>query len=200
MPLFVLLLVLVVVIDPLLLLRFPSLVRLPFPGRPVHYAESVNMALGILETPGLYNEILNTVTLFDHEKLDVYHLELAFIGWVTTLFEELKDQKAARIAEVCDHLDRASLSQLFNTAEGNGKRQRPTRAKFFDDARGSATECAGCLDALVAKRVCRGERVLEGKQMLVRIVAMLTKLVQLYSDEQILKEDEVKYSIREEVS
>jgi hypothetical protein len=26
------------------------------------------------------------MTLFDHEKLDVYQLELAFIGWVTSLF------------------------------------------------------------------------------------------------------------------
>ena len=131
--------------------------------------------------------------LFDHEKLDVYQLELAFIGWVTSLFEDLKDQGAVRIAEVCDHLDRASLSSLFNTAEGNGKRQRATRAKFFDDARGSATECAGCLDALVAKRVCGPERVVEGKQMLARIVAMLTKLVQRYSDDARLKEDEVEY-------
>src|SRR6266700_7531968 len=72
--------------------------------------------------------------LFDHEKLDVYQLELAFISWVTTLFEHLKDQKPGRVSEVCDHLDRASLSSLFNTAEGNGKRQRATRAKFFDDA------------------------------------------------------------------
>src|SRR6267142_3604540 len=114
--------------------------------------------------------------LFDHEKLDVYQLELAFISWVTTLFEDLKDQKAGRVSEVCDHLDRASLSTLFNTAEGNGKRQRATRAKYFDDARGSTTECAGCLDALVAKRICTSERVIEGKQMLSRIFAMLTRL------------------------
>ena len=133
------------------------------------------------------------MTLFDHEKLDVYQLELRFIGWVTTLFEDLKEQKVGRIAEVCDHLDRASLSTLFNTAEGNGKRQRAIRAKYFDDARGSATECAGCLDAFVAKRACVPERVIEGKQMLVRIVAMLTKLVQVYSDPTRLNEDAVEY-------
>ena len=133
------------------------------------------------------------MSLFDHEKLDVYQLELAFVGWASDLFEELKEQKGSRIAEVCDHLDRAALSSLFNTAEGNGKRQRATRAKFFDDARGSATECAACLDALVAKRVCSEERVLEGKQMLARIVGMLTKLVQIFSDEYGVKEDEVNY-------
>jgi|SRR6267378_965595 len=133
--------------------------------------------------------------LFDHERLDVYKLELAFIAWVAVVFEELKEQKAVRVAEVCDHLDRASLSTLFNTAEGNGKRQRATRAKYFDDARGSTTECAGCLDALVAKRICTSERVIEGKQMLSRIFAMLTKLVQIYSDEPRLKEDELPYRV-----
>ncbi len=136
--------------------------------------------------------------LFDHEKLDVYQLELAFISWVTTLFEDLKDQKPGRVSEVCDHLDRASLSSLFNTAEGNGKRQRATRAKFFDDARGSATECASCLDALVAKRVCDAERLVPGKQMLARIVGMLTKLVQIYTDDLRLKEDQSEYRTIEE--
>jgi four helix bundle protein len=66
---------------------------------------------------------------------------------------------------------------LLNIAEGNGKRQRQVRAKFFDDARGSATECAACLDALVAKHVCTTNRVQAGKGMLERVVSMLTKLV-----------------------
>jgi S23 ribosomal protein. len=138
------------------------------------------------------------MVLFDHEKLDVYQLELVFISWVTILFEELKDKKAGRISEVCDHLDRAGLSILFNTAEGNGKRQRATRARFFDDARGSATECASCLDALVAKQVCDSQRLVEGKQMLARIVAMLTKLVRIYSNEDSLKEEEVEYGTLEQ--
>jgi hypothetical protein len=70
---------------------------------------------------------------------------------------------------------------LFNTAESNGKRQRRVRARYFDDVRGSGTECAACLDALVAKRVCRTERVIDGKHLLLRSVSMLTKLVQRFS-------------------
>lgn len=121
-------------------------------------------------------------TLFDHEKLDVYKLELSFISWLTDLFEDLREIKGARLAETLDQLDRASLSQLLNTAEGNGKRASQLRARFFDDARGSATECAACLDALVAKRACSIKRVEEGKAMLVRIVSMLTKLVDRFDD------------------
>ena len=117
-------------------------------------------------------------TYFDHEKLDVYQLELRFITWVTRLLVDIKRRSMdARIAEVSDQLDQASLSALLNTAEGNGRRQRRTRAKFFDDARGSATESAACSDALVAKGVCNGGEIDEGKQLLLRIASILTKLI-----------------------
>jgi four helix bundle protein len=120
---------------------------------------------------------------FDHEKLDVYKAELEFIGWVTSFFSEIGGQRGRRLAEACDQLDRASLSTLLNTAEGNGKRQRPARAKYFDDARGSATECAACLDALVAKQACHAERIQSGKDLLHRIVSMLTKMVARFENE-----------------
>jgi four helix bundle protein len=114
---------------------------------------------------------------FDHEKLDVYHLQLQFIAWITPLLDEVSNASKGRTREVCDQLDRASLSTLLNMAEGNGRRQRQIRAKFFDDARGSATECAACLDALVAKKVAAPSRIEEGKCLLVRIVSMLCGLV-----------------------
>ena len=120
-------------------------------------------------------------TFFDHEKLDVYQLELRFITWVTALLSKIKQSpKKARTTEVLDQLDRTSLSALLNTAEGNGRRQRCTRAKFFDDARGSATECAAWLDALVAKGVCKAEEIDEGKQLLLRIASILTKLIERF--------------------
>ncbi|HEX9048128.1 MAG TPA: four helix bundle protein [Verrucomicrobiae bacterium] len=124
--------------------------------------------------------------MFDHEKLDVYRLELEFISWVTPLLDEVSRVATGRTREVCDQLERASLSSLLNTAEGNGKRQRQVRAKFFDDARGSATECAACLDALVAKKLVSQERILAGKQMLLRIVSMLSKLVDRFEDASVL--------------
>ena len=135
---------------------------------------------------------------FDHEKLDVYHVELRFISWVTPLLEAIKTSGAPRTAELSDQLDRASLSALLNTAEGNGKRQQRVRAKAFDDARGSATECAACLDAAVAKKACAAERVEEGKELLFRIVSMLTKLVQRFEEEGNLREDQIEYRINDE--
>jgi four helix bundle protein len=129
--------------------------------------------------------------LFDHERLDVYKLELSFITWVAALIREVKKTSDMSVAEVCDQLDRASLSSLLNTAEGNGKRQRRVRGRYFDDARGSAMESAACLDALVAKCIINAERAHEGKTMLRRIVEMLTRLVELYSN--ISHEDEEAY-------
>ena len=90
--------------------------------------------------------------------------------------------------EVCNHLDRVSLSALFNTAEGNGKRQSKLRGRFFDDARGSAAECASCLDALVAKGVCSEDRVDKGKDLLTRIVSILSKLVMRFAPETEIRE------------
>src|SRR5262245_52512609 len=122
--------------------------------------------------------ILCSMDHLDHEHLDVYRLELNFVAWVDQLLAEIKVQANAPVSEVCNQIDRASLSALLNTAEGNSKRQAKIRAKFFDDARGSSAECAACLDAMVAKRLCPSGRVVEGKQMLLRIVSMLTKLVE----------------------
>src|ERR1700756_5279469 len=82
---------------------------------------------------------------FDHEKLDVYQLELKFLSWVTQFLADLSGRSLAPTRELREQLDRASLSALPNTAEGNGRRQGRQRAKFFDDARGSAIECAACL-------------------------------------------------------
>jgi four helix bundle protein len=114
---------------------------------------------------------------FDHEKLDVYCLELQFVAWIADFFEDLSRSPVHRRRELFEQLDRASLSALLNTAEGNAKRHGRQRAKFFDDARGSAIECAACLDASVANRFVSIDRIHPGKEMLGRIVAMLTRLV-----------------------
>jgi four helix bundle protein len=135
---------------------------------------------------------------FDHEKLDVYRYELEFIEWVTPLLDEAAVSAKGRTREVCDQLDRASLSVLLNTAEGNGKRQRQVRAKFFDDARGSATECAACLDALVAKDIVPAERIISGKDLLLKIVSMLSGLVNRFDgSSDVMREDSPEYVVEE---
>ncbi len=109
---------------------------------------------------------------FDHEKLDVYQLSIAFVGWTATLVRGLGgDHKDAK-----DQLLRSSQSIPRNIAEGNGKRSSAERRRYFEIARGSATESAASLDVLVATRARRPENVAEGKVMLERIVQMLVRL------------------------
>lgn len=139
--------------------------------------------------------------MLDHDKLDVYHLELKFLGWTTQLMIDVKQSERAKIVsynEVLKQLDRASLSMLLNTVEGNGKRRRQLRAKFFDDARGSATECAACLDALVVKKLTNSELIHEGKQLLERIVAILTKLVIKFESQDSVEESQSAYGFEDE--
>ena len=92
-------------------------------------------------------------------------------------------------------LDRASTSIPLNIAEGNGKYTAPDRCRYFDIARGSALECAACLDVLVAKK--RLAQADQGKEILVRIVSMLVGLVRSTSDKR-LHEDRATYGVEHE--
>ncbi len=46
--------------------------------------------------------VLSSPPMFDHEKLDVYQLELQFIAWVTDLLEEVSGSAKRKTSEVCD--------------------------------------------------------------------------------------------------
>ncbi len=81
---------------------------------------------------------------FDHEKLSVYQEAIKFVAWADDLLEMIPKNLA-----VHSQLDRAATSIPLNIAEGNGKYTAPDRCRFFDIARGSAPECAACLDVLV---------------------------------------------------
>jgi four helix bundle protein len=83
---------------------------------------------------------------FDHEKLEVYQVAIQFVAWSENLLEECQ----GKAASAKKHLDEASSSIPNNIAEGNGKWSKKDRKKFFEVARGSALECASCLDVLVA--------------------------------------------------
>ena len=81
------------------------------------------------------------------------------------------------VAYLADQLQRAATSIPLNIAEGAGEYSRKDKARFYRMSLRSATECAALLD------VCRRLKVLEeqlffaGRDLLVRIVAMLTKMV-----------------------
>jgi four helix bundle protein len=128
---------------------------------------------------------------FDHEKLDVYQEAIAFCGWVREFLAAISSKAAAK-----DQLDRASTSIPLNIAEGNGKFSARDRARFFEMARGSALECAACLDVLLVRKLASEEQVVLPKQTLVRIVQMLVGLLRKFSARaDVLREEEAEYSV-----
>ena len=128
-------------------------------------------------------------TYFDHERLNVYQEAIAFCGWVGDLLNEITVKAAAK-----DQLDRASTSLPLNIAEGNGKFSDADRSRFLEIARGSALECAACLDVLVVRKFIATERIVPAKEQLVRVVNMLMGMLKRFSERaEFLREDEGTY-------
>ena len=110
----------------------------------------------------------------DHDKLDVYRLAIELIAWL--LDGSLKKSGLS----ATKHLDESSQSIANNIAEGNGKRSRADRCRFLDIARGSALECAACLDALAARKRLTAAEQQHGKSLLERIVSMLWRMIDVF--------------------
>ena len=128
---------------------------------------------------------------FDHEKLDVYQEAIGFCGWAGEFLNAISAKAAAK-----DQLDRASTSIPLNIAEGNGKFSAKDRARFFEMARGSALECAACLDVLLVRKLASEEQVILAKERLSRIVQMLIGLLRKFSERAgVLREEQSEYSI-----
>jgi four helix bundle protein len=131
---------------------------------------------------------------FDHERLDVYRESIAFCGWVGELLGQISPKAAAK-----DQLDRASTSLPLNIAGGNGKFSTVDRARFPEIARGSALECAACLDVLVTRKLVGPEQIIPAKGQLVRIVNMLMGMLKRFSARaEFSREDERLYAIDQE--
>jgi four helix bundle protein len=110
--------------------------------------------------------------VFSHESLDVYRAAIKYTHWVFVISKELRGiNRHAR-----DQLLRASQSIPLNIAEGNGKATEGDRRHFFEVARGSALECAAIQDVLEVYGAIGAEENRKAKDLLDRIVAMLTKM------------------------
>ena len=106
-----------------------------------------------------------------HEKLDVYRASIDYVGWAYRYCDGLKGHSNAK-----DQLLRASQSIPLNIAEGNGKATDGDRRRYFEIARGSALECGAAQDVLEVCGALSPEQNAEAKELLDRIVAMLTKV------------------------
>ena len=110
--------------------------------------------------------------LLDFERLDVYQCAIEFLAFSVRITAHMPRGQA----DLRDQLRRASTSIPLNIAEASGKTGAADRARFHAIARGSALECAAILDVLRLLGVAAAEQVEQGKLLLSRIVAMLSKM------------------------
>ena len=127
---------------------------------------------------------------FDHEKLEAYKKSLAFAEWAEPVLERL-----SKSAAVYNQLDRARNSIVLNIPEGNGRSTPADRCKFFDLARGSSLECAGCLDLIYIKKLLSEAELDQGKTLLKDIVSLLIGLIRSNSPDR-LHETQIANRVR----
>ena len=111
--------------------------------------------------------------MLSHERLDVYKCAIHFRALARRIASALPRGNA----DLVDQLTRASRSVPLLIAEGVGKTTPAHQARYFGDARGSALECAACLDVMAVDELIEPKALDEGKALLERIVAMLTNML-----------------------
>jgi four helix bundle protein len=111
---------------------------------------------------------------FDHEKLDVYRAAIEFVILVDKIVEQFPRGRAY----LADQLLRAGTSIPLNIAEGAGEYSSSEKGRFYRMAKRSATECAGIFDICKQLGMVDEGLFVKGRELLVRIVAMLTKMAQ----------------------
>ena len=114
----------------------------------------------------------------DCERLDCFRVAVEF----QTLAADLVSLRG--LGALRDQLDRASVSIALNIAEGAGRRTSADKAHFFVIARGSAAECAAILELLAARALLTAQAHRHGRGLLVRIVQMLTRLIERHARHQ----------------
>ena len=106
----------------------------------------------------------------DHERLEVYHHALQFHALAITLVPR-RGLRALR-----DQLERASLGIVLCIAEGAGRTAGPDKRRFYEMARGSATESAAVLDVLRVRSLLDEQTHRRARLLALRLVQMLSRL------------------------
>ena len=112
-------------------------------------------------------------SMLHFQKLDVYQRSIDFLA----LTHRVRERLPKGHADLADQLRRAAQSVPQNIAEGCGRTTRADKAKHYAIARGSAMESASHLDVMRVDELIDTELYARGIELLERIVAMLTKLI-----------------------
>jgi four helix bundle protein len=111
----------------------------------------------------------------DHERLHAYQLSRQFARESTVLVQHLPPGRA----DMVEQLRKTALSIPLNIAEGGGEFAPKEKARFYRIAKRSATEAAAILDHMVDLQLTSDHAIYSPKQLLVRIVSTLTRLIKV---------------------
>ena len=115
---------------------------------------------------------------FTHERLDVYCRAVDFLVTADKVAAGLQRGRGY----LADQLRRSATSIVLNIAEGAGEFNRREKTRFYRIAKRSTTESAAILDVCIRLGLTDTKDVQEGRDLLLRIVAMLTRLVRSGTD------------------
>ena len=110
--------------------------------------------------------------MLSHEKLDVYQKSVEFLALAVKLIDSIPRGNQT----IIDQLKRASISTVLNIAEGAGHPYPAKRRNHYAIARGSALECGAALDTCNVLGVGEKKHIPVGKELLVSVVSMLSKM------------------------
>ncbi|MGM0491269.1 MAG: four helix bundle protein [Planctomycetota bacterium] len=107
-------------------------------------------------------------------------MAIEFVAWSECLLESCR----GKATSAKQHLEEASARIPNNIAEGNGKWSKKDRKRFFEISRGSALECASCLDILVARKRVERPQIAAGTEKLHGVVNRLTRMIKNLSTDE----------------
>ena len=119
-----------------------------------------------------FSRAADTVGMLDYEKLDVYQCAIEHLACVFKWLPLLPRGHSA----LTDQWRRAAMSIPLNIGEGAGKTSVAERAHCYAIARGEAMECGAILDVVGLLNAVPHADLIHGKQLVVRMVEMLTKM------------------------
>ena len=114
-----------------------------------------------------------------YEKLDVYQLSLDFVARSLKCIGGLP----AGYAELRSQGKRAAFSLALHVAAGAGKTACCDKRRFYEIAKSSAMESAAICDIVHRAQVLSSAEHQRFKEILHRLISMLSKLCQRLSDQ-----------------
>lgn len=116
---------------------------------------------------------VDMLVVLPQDRLDAYRVSLDLVSLMIAVRRNLPRGHS----ELADQLKRAAFSVTLNIAEGGGEFSPKEKSRFYRMALRSAAESAAVLDILQREGVIGEPHWREGRELVHRLVGMLTRLV-----------------------